>query len=462
MVILALAGFIAAGLFLLAGCDDPGPAGKVYRYDNIVEIGTLTKAPSMGNPADPTWDEVPETVLRFYKDRNRYPLDNSYITMQVSAIKYLDRLYMRTYWRYDYARSVGAEQSVFDRTFTYPTITDSIYFVASPDSTFQGDTLVITQVYDQHSHDSTITNSTGIKDSIRTHHCVLGTIDTTYSIDSLIVNISTQINCTDTFMVLNYATRQEEWARADGYSLDSAKVDSVWHYNNPPADSTVIIDSMYYEYFNSGMDQDRVAIMWDMGDNGTEGANCMTMCHDVANPATGDFMYTSDGGHVDVWHWQAALTNPVYYAADEYWTDSGRAGDNLTTPIYETNWNGTRPIYMHQTDSLYKGKSYLLKTEAIAFDTAQGFWPNGYIMPAFVLNSMPSGSGADIDSYSWYNRNTGAWSVLMSRKLNTGYADDVDLSQIAAGDSVMTSIAVMDNATAIHYINEEPVYFIFK
>ncbi len=83
------------------------------------------------------------------------------------------------------------------------------------------------------------------------------------------------------------------------------------------ADYGGIILQQHHEYMKMGVSQhfmegeDKFFILFDAGDNGTEKANCATMCH-----ATD--MTTTGGGHVDVWNWKSTTTAPARLADDEW------------------------------------------------------------------------------------------------------------------------------------------------
>jgi len=208
-------------------------------------------------------------------------------------------------------------------------------------------------------------------------------------------------------------------------------------------------------------DQDRFAVIWNTGDNGSEGADCRTMCHAVADTTlTGDRMYTSGGGHADVWHWQAATTDPVFLAEDEYWSPEGRNPDAYAQPIFDVNYDTVNflPISMNE-DSTQRKKPFLHLDDAIPFDSNYS-WTNLDSIPGYVVNDNATGSIADVNAYSSYSRTDGSWMVVMRRRLNTGNPDDLNLSSIQPGDSVMVTMAFMNNATSVHH-GSRPFYIVF-
>lgn len=238
-------------------------------------------------------------------------------------------------------------------------------------------------------------------------------------------------------------------------------IDSTWiRYKTvdtiyvPQTDGTT--DTIYRWY-----DQDRLAIFWDMGNNGAEGADCKSMCHVVGSDTS---KATTGGGTVDLWQWKAGISDPLYLAEDGYWASDGKHLDQFTEPLASVNYDsiGLRPLYNHPDTTKY-GKPFLFLSEAVPF-SGTAPWPRGFIMPGYVLNSVASGSIIDVKGYASYvsgSRIAARWIVIMSRDLSTGQSDDdINFSTVPAGDSVMVTIAIMDNANRLHS-GSKPIYFVF-
>lgn len=208
-------------------------------------------------------------------------------------------------------------------------------------------------------------------------------------------------------------------------------------------------------------DQDHFAVIWNMGDNGAEGADCRSMCHAPADTTpTGDRMYTTGGGHADVWQWQAGTTDPVFLAQDEFWGPDGRAVDAYAQPIYDPNFDtvAALPISMNAEESRRR-QPFLHLDDAVPFDSAYS-WNNLDSIPGYVLNDNASGSIADVKAFSSWSKTDGSWMVLMRRRLTTGNTDDVDLGAIQPGDSIMVTMAFMDNSNIVDH-GTRPFYIIF-
>lgn len=193
--------------------------------------------------------------------------------------------------------------------------------------------------------------------------------------------------------------------------------------------------------------EDRLYFMFDGGDNGTEGANCATMCH---QPSAGS-MATTGGGHVDVWHWKGSRTNPIGLADDKWWDGTGRGSDSKTISAYKDNItpSGNFPLYAGPKDA--NGRIIIAAGGSTAdltlFDSTDvALQANTY--PGEYLNANAYGSGEsrhDVETVGVYSG--GVWTVEFKRALDTGHTDDV---VFAAGDTTKFSMAITDNSGGSH------------
>lgn len=209
-----------------------------------------------------------------------------------------------------------------------------------------------------------------------------------------------------------------------------------------------------------GAGDDAFFIIFDVA-NGTEKADCATMCHAVANE-----MATTGGGNVDSWAWLSGTTNGAKLAEDQWIESSG--GPDMDVLIsgnklaYIDNWDDglSRPRFMHENDTSFHG-DYLYTVDTTAFDGNPSFgWDSvsGYRMPAHIVDSTvykTAGAGGawDVKAISSYSGNH--WTIVLKRALSTDKSsgaeqDDVELTGI---DSIQVSIAVANHHTDI---NEDP------
>jgi len=235
-------------------------------------------------------------------------------------------------------------------------------------------------------------------------------------------------------------------------TIDTTNVDTTVYWNRKSF--KFITDTTWLE-------QDRFAIIWDAGVNGDEKADCRSMCHAVGDTSiNGDRMFTTGGGQVDVWHWQAGMTDPVFLAEDEFWNAEGQNPDPADQEIYSNNFDplASRPLNMHR-DSTQFFKPFLHATDAVPFDTAR-FWPNNANIPAHIVHDNAAGSIADVKCFSSYNIMNGTWLLLMRRALTTIDPNDINFASLAAHDSVLVTLAVMNHSSNSHYCSR-PFYIVF-
>jgi hypothetical protein len=169
-------------------------------------------------------------------------------------------------------------------------------------------------------------------------------------------------------------------------------------------------------------DEDRLAFAWKMADS--YGASCGRTCHNENNP------HATKNDKMDVWHWKAQRTNPISLVDDQYWNTSGRQNDAVISGSFGSdNITGSLPTSMGPDQTSNQGP-WLLSSTAIPFVNSS--WAAGDKIPGYILNDAPNpivGSRGDVTAKGTFNETTGYWTLEISRKLNTGNADDfiVDL-----------------------------------
>jgi len=197
--------------------------------------------------------------------------------------------------------------------------------------------------------------------------------------------------------------------------------------------------------------QDMFFIMFDGQDNGTEMADCASMCHSP-------IMKTTGGGKCDVWKWMSASTMPGFMSDDLFIDLNGTNEDNVINDyVWRANYDpGSRPEYNHVDSNEYSGV-FLYLDEAVTYDPVNtGFWQVGDTIPGHVVDSTIY-SSPDRNQYSRNNVRSVAyfdstsasnldwtWTVVFSRALNTAFVDDVSM---AALDSIQVSVAATHNHT---------------
>jgi hypothetical protein len=199
-------------------------------------------------------------------------------------------------------------------------------------------------------------------------------------------------------------------------------------------DSTESIPKKLWAFDGSNWSQsgneDRISFVWDMGLNGTDGANCATMCHVP-------LMHTNVG-NVDVWHWKSARGNAMGVADDKYWDTADRQSDPGTSAYQDNNPVGSGfPSFMAvgdpgiNPDFLAADASALsafdpygtvaAHTVAVAtpFDSTASF-SAGNVIPGY-LHRVPAGDRASVQSAGKFD--TGTWTVEFKKPYAGGPFD---------------------------------------
>ncbi len=199
--------------------------------------------------------------------------------------------------------------------------------------------------------------------------------------------------------------------------------------------------------------EDRLGIIWDMGQNGTDGASCATMCH-------GDGLMYTNGGKADEWHWKAARSNALGYVDDKYVDATNQHGDDGQSSYSDNPDNGSgQPTFMAVGDPS-ANVDFLLKDAdalnaynpfgtvnetsdiAIPFDP-NASWSTDNHVPGYVLR-IPQGDRASVQSAGRYEN--GMWTVEF-RKPYAGTDDDFE---VVPGSSVEFSHETFDNQGGTH------------
>ncbi len=222
------------------------------------------------------------------------------------------------------------------------------------------------------------------------------------------------------------------------------------------ASQTESIAKKQWLYDGSGWTQsgneDRIAFVWDLGQNGSDGASCTAMCH-------GPIMRTNVGP-VDVWHWKAARSNPMGYTDDKWWDTSDRQSDPGTSTATNNADVGGRPEFMANGDPGINADFLAAAAaladfdpfgvvqpahtvaEAVPFDVNAAF-NSGDVIPGYVTR-VPNGDRASVQSAGRYDN--GVWTVEF-RKPYGGSPYDF---AVTPGSSVDFTLETFDNEGSSH------------
>jgi len=231
-------------------------------------------------------------------------------------------------------------------------------------------------------------------------------------------------------------------------------------------DSTLSIDKNLWESDGSAWsksgNEDRLAILWDMGIAGFEEQGCLVACH-------ADGMRTNaDGEIADEWHWKAARSNPIGYSDDKYLDNSFEEGDveaghhgDGGDSTYSDNkneagdgpaktWTDPAAPAVPPYASADLAGRFLLGDDAVDLVAAAV----GDKVPGYLLRE-PSGSRGDVKTVGVWE--DGTWTVEFQRALNTGENATKDGTPVDivfdTAKTYLIGLAVMDDTGSNHSTN---------
>ena len=173
----------------------------------------------------------------------------------------------------------------------------------------------------------------------------------------------------------------------------------------------------------------------------------------------------ADGGFVELFQWRAHRSYPVGMADDGYvldyrLVDAGKGPftwnvDRKTmTPkfMFDAAKVGAKALALEDVGNASKPHALIREDNAVAYDPAAG-WKKGDVLPGRLLSRADaSGSAADNADVrgEWVD---GQWTVLWTRKLDTGHA--ADDKALKPGSVVNVGFAVHDDnvTTRFHHVS---------
>lgn len=134
-------------------------------------------------------------------------------------------------------------------------------------------------------------------------------------------------------------------------------------------------------------------------------------------------------------------------AVDSFHMESDAAGSNLIV-AHDNGQFSSLPQFFHPDTSDYTGHLLYLGQGRNATPLMGGWTVGqrvpGYLIDTSVADNLPEirGSRWDTHAISDYNGTSDLYTLVLVRRLNTGYADDINLM---TRDSVQTQVGVFDN-----------------
>jgi hypothetical protein len=215
--------------------------------------------------------------------------------------------------------------------------------------------------------------------------------------------------------------------------------------------------------------EDRIALLFEITRiNKFATKGCAVTCHSPPDVDREQWKLATKTAaeRGDLWHWKAARSDPYNYADDAWLTVGGRpSGSYRETGRVKDRGEGgdiknqtedkSRPLYMQNPSKEPSVPGFLLLEEAVKI-TDYSIFKAGDIIP-FRLPKKPSGSRFDVKALSRHAN--GAWTVMLSRKLDTGNDDDVVFNPRKRYSFAM---AVFDDSGADHSKATKPLILVFK
>ena len=182
---------------------------------------------------------------------------------------------------------------------------------------------------------------------------------------------------------------------------------------------------------HQGGNEDRISLLFEINRiNNFATRGCAVVCHipeGETNAKNGKFGTASAAEKGDLWHWKAARSDPAGYADDTYVTqisaekggrksDAGEGGD--TSNMTEDK---SKPRFMPAPGKMLGKNGVLLAAHTVEITDYAVFKAGDTL--TYRMPNAHAGSRADIKADSLYA--DGGWTVMLTRRLDTGNDDDV-------------------------------------
>lgn len=234
--------------------------------------------------------------------------------------------------------------------------------------------------------------------------------------------------------------------------------------------SAAVSDSVWVQAIVSN-DSLFVRVIWDDDDYSiwrdyfsiTDTSKPMSFVHNESIANEDQLMLMFDGapdGGWDCWNWRSLTTGAANLAEGYRYNDSliRDAGAVTASNQNQGLLGSSQPTYVHEDTSSFTGSILPLNqianftTDTTNYGTyinLSGGWAVGQRIPGWIIDTdardrseVARSSRLDIGATSSYSDVTNRYTVVLVRKLNTGFPDDVDLSALT---SVKFKIAILNN-----------------
>jgi hypothetical protein len=182
-------------------------------------------------------------------------------------------------------------------------------------------------------------------------------------------------------------------------------------------------------------DEDRIALLFEITRiNGFATKGCAVVCHSPPDVPSKEWKFATltAAEKGDLWHWKAARSNPEHYADDGWLTVAGNPSGSYRETGRRADAGGggdvnnetedkAQPRYMQDPAKKPSAPGFLLYEEAVQIP-ADALFKAGDVI-TYRMPTKPDGSRSNVQATGRYA--DGGWTVMLHRKLATGYDDDV-------------------------------------
>lgn len=199
---------------------------------------------------------------------------------------------------------------------------------------------------------------------------------------------------------------------------------------------------------NSGGLEDGFGILWD-ADHRFPRFSCALACHirdfAVAGSsfrASNRMQVVAEEDWLDLWSWKAETTGRFSFADDRFLDREGMHGD-VPGELSQANSrarleNVPEAVFAEGDEPIYDADGLVIE---------KGFRLAGSSAPGYLVNKPTGGRG---DVAAWGQWQTGRWTVVLRRKLDTGDPRD---ARFIPGDraGIAFGLSIMDHTLHEHY-----------
>lgn len=185
-------------------------------------------------------------------------------------------------------------------------------------------------------------------------------------------------------------------------------------------------------------DEDRLALIFEITRiDGFASRGCAVICHSPPDVPRKDWrLATRDPSEkADLWHWKAARSDPYHFADDGWLTVAGNPSGSYRTTgrrsdigkggdVSNEREDKSGPMYVQDPSKKPLEPGFLLFEDAVAVSPDAVFSAGDRL--TYRMPCKPTQSRADIKAGARYAN--GEWTLMLSRKLKTGWPDDVQFN----------------------------------